>query len=50
MSIKVYSGNKNLKYKYSKGGVYRLQLTNNVSSAVFSGEELNGIRGQLVRV
>lgn len=50
MSIKVYSTHKNLKYKYAKGGTYALRLTNNVSSAVFSGQELNGMRGQLVSV
>lgn len=50
MGVKVYSANGGLKYKYSKSGLYSMQLANNVSSAVFSGAGSNSIKNQLVEM
>jgi hypothetical protein len=50
MGVKVYSAYGDLKYKYSKSGLYSMQLANNVSSAVFSGAGSNNYKGQLVEI
>lgn len=50
MGIKVYSEHSDLRYKYSRAGRYSMQLANNVSAAVFSGESTNNLKSQLVSV
>ena len=50
MSIKPFQKNQRIAYQYARSGDYSVQFSDNLSSAVFSGEDVNGLKDQLVAI